>query len=189
VTTGIEEAGVRWATALAFPLRVQILDRLVAERVASPIELAEHLGITQSVARYHLQRLQRLGVVALGTRPPGRSTTRQHYYLADREATMLALEHAGDLAHFAAGTDRRIDPKTARALIALGGALRAVRERRGVTISDLAYRAGLTPAVLERIECGEADPRMTVVLRLAYAVELTLRDVLRQAGAGDRRWG
>jgi DNA-binding transcriptional ArsR family regulator len=68
VTTGIDEAGVRWATALAFPLRLQILDRLVAERVASPIELAEHLGVAQSVARYHLHRLELLGVVALGTR-------------------------------------------------------------------------------------------------------------------------
>jgi transcriptional regulator with XRE-family HTH domain len=58
-----------------------------------------------------------------------------------------------------------------------------------VTISDLAYRAGLTPVVLERIECGEADPRMTVVLRLADAVKLSLPEVLRQAGAGDRRWG
>jgi predicted ArsR family transcriptional regulator len=187
MTMGTDEAGIRWATALAYPLRVQILERLVAERVVSPVALAGSLGVTQSVARYHLHRLEQLGVVSLGQRPPGRSTTRHHYYLTDREATTLALEHADDLAQLAARTRRGIDPKAARALFSLGGALRAVREARGVTISDLAYRAGLTPAVLERIECGEADPRITVVVRLTEALASTLPEVFRAAGAGDRR--
>jgi DNA-binding transcriptional ArsR family regulator len=137
---------------------VQILERLVAGRVVSPIDLAGDLGVTQSVARYHLHRLERLGVVGLGARPAGGSA-RHYYHLTDREATTLALERPDDLAHLAARSRRGVQPKAARGLFALGGALRAMREARGVTISDLAYCAGLTPAVLERIECGEADPR------------------------------
>lgn len=177
------DTGPDWATALAFPPRARLIELLLAGP-ASAIELAERLAISVGAARYHLGRLERLGVVAPRPRAARRGT--RPYRLTDPEAAALALEHAAD---FPRPAPRHDAQSSVRALVALGGALRASREALGVTVSALAYRAGLTPAVLERIESGQADPRLTVVIRLAQSMRLPLPDLLRDAGRRDPRWG
>ncbi|AYL34086.1 MULTISPECIES: helix-turn-helix domain-containing protein [Streptomyces] len=62
----------------------------------------------------------------------------------------------------------------ARTLAAMGPRLRAVRERRGVTLSDVCRATGISPSTLSRIETGRRKPTLEVVLQLAkeYGVGL-----------------
>ncbi len=174
------ESGRDWTQALANPLRVQILERLVADRVVSPIDLSQPLGVHRRVVSHHMRQLVRFGVVALGERRAVRGVTQHHYHLTDREETLRALEYVHDLARLSAQDREQIDPKAARGVWSLGAALRTVREARGVSVHDLAHRAGVPQTVVERIEHGEADPRMSLVAHLAGALDLALLDVLRE---------
>lgn len=45
--------------------------------------------------------------------------------------------------------------------------IRQLRERKGVSLRELARRAGVGVATLSRIESGEANPRMSTLLQLA----------------------
>ncbi|MEU5506814.1 helix-turn-helix transcriptional regulator [Streptomyces fungicidicus] len=62
----------------------------------------------------------------------------------------------------------------ARTLAAMGPRLRAVRERRGVTLTDVCCATGISPSTLSRIETGRRKPTLEVVLQLAkeYGVGL-----------------
>ncbi len=68
----------------------------------------------------------------------------------------------------------------ARRFQVLGNVLRKRRESQGLAASDLASRVGLTAGALEAIECGEADPQMSVIQAIAEHLNLTLHDVLRE---------
>ena len=48
--------------------------------------------------------------------------------------------------------------------------IRQLRERKGVSLRELARRAGVGVATLSRIESGEANPRMSTLLQLADAL-------------------
>ncbi|MFJ3981217.1 helix-turn-helix domain-containing protein [Streptomyces fungicidicus] len=62
----------------------------------------------------------------------------------------------------------------AETLAAMGPRLRAVRERRGVTLADVCRATGISPSTLSRIETGRRKPTLEVVLQLAreYGVGL-----------------
>jgi transcriptional regulator with XRE-family HTH domain len=45
--------------------------------------------------------------------------------------------------------------------------IRRLRERKGVSLRELARRAGVGAATLSRIESGEANPRLSTLLLLA----------------------
>lgn len=45
--------------------------------------------------------------------------------------------------------------------------IRQLRERKGVSLRELARRSGLGVATLSRIESGEANPRLSTLLQLA----------------------
>jgi DNA-binding XRE family transcriptional regulator len=158
---------------------VQILEQLVAARIASPTPLAESLGVERGLVSYHMRQLERLAVVTLHERTKSHGFPRHYYRLVDREAAILALEHAGTLARLSMPTRARIDPRTARGLIALGHAMRELREAQGVSVSELARRTNLMPVSLERIEGGDADPQMSTVAQVAAGLGVTLIDVLR----------
>ncbi|EMF00653.1 XRE family transcriptional regulator [Streptomyces mobaraensis NBRC 13819 = DSM 40847] len=66
------------------------------------------------------------------------------------------------------------DDDVTRRLTAMGPRLRAVRERRGVTLADVGRATGISSSTLSRIETGRRKPTLEVVLRLAkeYAVAL-----------------
>ncbi|MFJ9690658.1 helix-turn-helix domain-containing protein [Kitasatospora sp. NPDC101183] len=61
-----------------------------------------------------------------------------------------------------------------RTLAAMGPRLRTVRERRGVTLTDVSRATGISPSTLSRIETGRRKPTLEVVLHLAqeYGVGL-----------------
>ncbi len=62
---------------------------------------------------------------------------------------------------------------------ALAGALRALREARGDTQEDIAYRAGVTVGSLARIERGDSNPSWSTVCNIADALGLTLVELAR----------
>jgi transcriptional regulator with XRE-family HTH domain len=78
-------------------------------------------------------------------------------------------------------------PKSASALVRLGQDIRGARLRRGITVSDLAMRAGASPSTLSRLEKG--DPGVAIgtladvlvvlnlVERLADLVDIRMDDL------------
>ena len=60
-------------------------------------------------------------------------------------------------------------------------ALRRERERQAISRTQLVQRAGISADHLGRIERGEADPRMSVLLALAAALGTSLRVLFAEA--------
>jgi DNA-binding transcriptional ArsR family regulator len=54
----------RYVKALSHPIRVRVL-ALLEERMASPVELAEVLGVSLGSVSYHVRNLHRLGLIEL----------------------------------------------------------------------------------------------------------------------------
>lgn len=177
MTHAAEALSLRWAKAMAHPIRVRIIKHVVSVPLVSPSELCEPLGLPVGVVSYHMRRLERLGFLTLEKCTPVRGTQQHHYGLSDRELAIRLLENGDDVPREEPAAKVEV---VRRHMKALGSRVRALREAQGVSIPDLADGAGLTATGLERIERGDADPRMSVVCRLADRLNLTLVDVLRE---------
>jgi DNA-binding transcriptional ArsR family regulator len=70
----------RYAKALAHPLRIRIL-AMLADRSASPVQLAAKLDATLGTVAYHVRTLHDLGLVELVDTRQRRGAT-EHYYRA-----------------------------------------------------------------------------------------------------------
>lgn len=64
----------------------------------------------------------------------------------------------------------------------IGSQLKALRKERGWTQSDLAEKAGLKRTALGAYEEGRAEPRLSVLVRLAHTLDVSL-DTLVLGGA------
>lgn len=71
----------------------------------------------------------------------------------------------------------------AETLAAIGPRLRAVRERRGVTLADVSCATGISPSTLSRIETGRRKPTLEMVLQLAKEYGLALDKLVGTAPA------
>ena len=60
----------------------------------------------------------------------------------------------------------------------LGSRLRELRQRRGLTLHDIASRADVSPTHLSELERGKSSPTIGAVVRLARALEVDVRDLL-----------
>jgi transcriptional regulator with XRE-family HTH domain len=60
---------------------------------------------------------------------------------------------------------------------ALGGALRELRNRAGLTQKELGVRAGADDTYLSQVETGHRDIRWSTVTRLLRALDATLTDL------------
>ncbi|OKH20251.1 hypothetical protein NIES593_19270 [Hydrococcus rivularis NIES-593] len=69
-----------------------------------------------------------------------------------------------------ATTDTQLKPE----LTKLGRRLRALRNERGWTLEELARRTGISEAYLSRLESGDRQPSLAVLLNLAQTYGLTL---------------
>ncbi|MEU4154560.1 helix-turn-helix transcriptional regulator [Streptomyces sp. NPDC026659] len=75
----------------------------------------------------------------------------------------------------------------ARTLAAMGPRLRAVRERRGVTLTDVSRATGISPSTLSRIETRRRKPTLEVVLQLAKEYGVALDELAGTAPAAEPR--
>lgn len=87
----------RLVRALAHPLRVRILE-ILSERVASPNDLSEELGIELTHVAYHTRTLDRCGCLELVDTAKRRGAT-EHFYKAPPGASLswmpLELDQSG----------------------------------------------------------------------------------------------
>lgn len=52
-----------------------------------------------------------------------------------------------------------------------------LREKDGLSMSELARRSGISPSYLSKIEAGEKNPAPAVALRIARALEIPLEAI------------
>ena len=76
------------------------------------------------------------------------------------------------------------DDRNATELAALGKAIGALREERGISVGDF-DAAGIEPGVLDDLENGRLDPPFDLVLRVARALGVTPGIIARRAERMD----
>jgi transcriptional regulator with XRE-family HTH domain len=66
----------------------------------------------------------------------------------------------------------------------LGARVKELRRRRGLTLEDLAERAGVSRAMISKVERGEKNPTLVVTAKVAEGLGVTLSELL---GVEERR--
>ncbi|WP_127479077.1 helix-turn-helix domain-containing protein [Nocardioides pantholopis] len=74
-----------------------------------------------------------------------------------------------------------------RTLDAVGPRLRRLRQRRDITLSDLAEETGISTSTLSRLEAGLRRPTLEQLLPLARAYGTTLDELVDAPPTGDPR--
>jgi transcriptional regulator with XRE-family HTH domain len=77
--------------------------------------------------------------------------------------------------------------KIAVALDLVGPRLKRIRAQRGVTLTDLAERTGISKSTLSRLENGHRRPSLELLLPLAQAYRVPLDDLVGAPDVGDPR--
>ena len=65
--------------------------------------------------------------------------------------------------------------------------LRRLREARGLSIRALAHKAGVGYVSVFRIEAGQQDPTLSMLVKLAKALKVTVIDLIGQRPAKSKR--
>jgi transcriptional regulator with XRE-family HTH domain len=73
------------------------------------------------------------------------------------------------------------------ALDSVGPRLRKVREQRGLTLSEMAERTGISKSTLSRLENGQRKPSLELLLPLAQVYRVPLDDLVGAPDVGDPR--
>jgi transcriptional regulator with XRE-family HTH domain len=79
------------------------------------------------------------------------------------------------------------DGSIAATLDLVGSRLRRVRTERGVTLTDLAERTGISKSTLSRLENGQRRPSLELLLPLARTYGVPLDDLVGAPEVGDPR--
>ncbi|WP_433132835.1 helix-turn-helix domain-containing protein [Micromonospora sp. CA-240977] len=80
-----------------------------------------------------------------------------------------------------------MDESTDRTLDAVGPRLRQLRQRRDITLTDLAAETGISTSTLSRLEAGLRRPTLEQLLPLARAYGVTLDELVDAPPTGDPR--
>lgn len=72
-------------------------------------------------------------------------------------------------------------PDASPSKLALGEAVRYIREREELTQEELAFQAGVHPTWISDVETGKRDPRLSSVARLAVALGVTTMELIATA--------
>lgn len=72
-------------------------------------------------------------------------------------------------------------------LAEVGPRLRRLRERRGVTLTELAAATGISKSTLSRLETGQRKPSLELLLPLAEMYHLPLDELVGAPRVGDPR--
>ena len=79
--------------------------------------------------------------------------------------------------------DETAPPPATPITTAVGRAIRELRRQAGLTARDLAARAGISAAMISRIENGQVSPSLTTLEQLAAALKAPVVSLFREAGA------
>ena len=85
-------------------------------------------------------------------------------------------------------TGRRERPDREPFLAALGGRVRAVRARRGMTRRELAQAAGVSERHLANLEYGLGNVSVLVLLKVANALQCSLAELIGDVTASSPEW-
>ena len=176
---------------LAHPDRVRILRHLLTHDTAAPADLARAWEEDLSRLSYHFRRLEMFGAIECRRRTQERGAFKHHYALRDREAVAYALrlaevrEPAARRAVQAADEATERGDRALRTVALWVGRLRERREQLGLTIAELARRSGVDAGTLRRVEHRESDPRSSVLIAMAEAMDYPLTELV--AGPPDDR--
>jgi transcriptional regulator with XRE-family HTH domain len=66
---------------------------------------------------------------------------------------------------------------------AVGRTIRELRELKGITARDLASQAGVSAAMISRIETGQVSPSLSMLAMLAAALEAPIAALFRETGS------
>jgi transcriptional regulator with XRE-family HTH domain len=80
-----------------------------------------------------------------------------------------------------------MDESTDRTLDAVGPRLKRLRQRRDITLTDLAEETGISTSTLSRLEAGLRRPTLEQLLPLARAYGVTLDELVDAPPTGDPR--
>src|ERR1700754_1263646 len=69
----------------------------------------------------------------------------------------------------------------------MGPRLKRIRAQRGVTLTDLSERTGISKSTLSRLENGQRRPSLELLLPLAQAYRVPLDDLVGAPEMGDPR--
>lgn len=104
---------------------------------------------------------------------------------ADYAMLVERLEDAEDIAsttaildRIARGEEELVPAAVVERLIGGDNPIAVWREHRGLTISALAEKAGLSQSYLSQIESGKREGRVSVLKRLAQALAVDLEDLV-----------
>jgi transcriptional regulator with XRE-family HTH domain len=68
----------------------------------------------------------------------------------------------------------------------VGGRLRAERERRGISLRELARRVGVSPSLVSQIELDRVNPSVSTLYALVTELGMTMSDVFGDSRPGER---
>src|SRR5205823_10910075 len=74
-----------------------------------------------------------------------------------------------------------------RVLTAVGPRLRALRQRREMTLADLSAATDISVSTLSRLESGQRRPNLELLLPLAQAHQVPLDELIGAPATGDPR--
>lgn len=83
--------------------------------------------------------------------------------------------------------NKRARDKTDRTLDAVGPRLKQLRQRREITLIELAEDTGISASTLSRLEAGLRRPTLEQLLPLAHAYGVTLDELVDAPPTGDPR--
>lgn len=74
-----------------------------------------------------------------------------------------------------------------RSGLAVGDLLRVLRERRGLSLRQLATRSGFSPSFISQVEKGQASPSINSLEKIAAVLDVTLAEFFTDSeGSGPR---
>jgi transcriptional regulator with XRE-family HTH domain len=68
----------------------------------------------------------------------------------------------------------------------VGGRLRAERERRGISLRELARRVGVSPSLVSQIELDRVNPSVSTLYALVRELGMTMGEVFGDSRPGER---
>jgi len=97
---------------------------------------------------------------------------------AELEQLFDAIARAREVAAYDAGHVPGLDPAEALAFAEAASPLAFWRERAGVTLAELADRAGTSESVIAGMETGEQDEPVGLWLKLAAALSVPVEAII-----------